>query len=226
MSDERLREVERRAREPGTPDDQAAWLVERLRMGRLTRRRLEAAAHCGHEGARLVLGTKPLPAPTREWARRLVEPGERELAVVALAAVARALFEHCAGLETDAEQRARIDLHAYLLDTLHAWRRTPTVRARQAVLDDMRGMVPGPISPRNEAEWVIRAANNAVGRAVQSVTAGKADVPGFFADGLGHVGEQVRRRLLPERMLESLVFPAVCADVVAWALADEPAGER
>ncbi len=222
MSDERLRELERRARETGAPDDQAAWLVERLRMGRLTRRRLQAAAHCGHEGARLVLGTKGLPEPTREWARRLVEAGERELAVVALAAVARALFDHCAGLEPDVEQRARIDLHRYLLDTLHAWRRSPTMSARKAVLDDARGMVPGPLSPRSECEWVLLGAEHAVGRAVEAVRSGEAEVARFFADGLGHLEQQVRRRLLPEGLLEERVLPAACADVVAWALADEP----
>ena len=35
-SDEKLRDLERRFRQTGSPDDEAAWLLERVRVGDLT----------------------------------------------------------------------------------------------------------------------------------------------------------------------------------------------
>lgn len=51
MSDEHLRELERRWKETGTVEDEAAWLKERVRVGDLTQERLELAAYLGHEAA-------------------------------------------------------------------------------------------------------------------------------------------------------------------------------
>jgi hypothetical protein len=51
MSDTKLRDLERRWKETGTVDDEAAYLLERVRVGDLGRERLELAAYCGHEGA-------------------------------------------------------------------------------------------------------------------------------------------------------------------------------
>lgn len=51
MSDARLRELERRWREEGSPVDGGAFLRERLRRGDLTLARLELAAYCGDEAA-------------------------------------------------------------------------------------------------------------------------------------------------------------------------------
>lgn len=45
MGDEKLRELERRWRESGTVEDEAAYLLERVRVGDLTQERLELAAH-------------------------------------------------------------------------------------------------------------------------------------------------------------------------------------
>ena len=44
MSDARLRELERRWRESGSTEDEAAYLRERVRVGDLTQERLELAA--------------------------------------------------------------------------------------------------------------------------------------------------------------------------------------
>ncbi len=57
MSDTKLRELERRWKETGTVADEAAYLLERVRAGNLTRERLELAAYCGHEGAISALGS-------------------------------------------------------------------------------------------------------------------------------------------------------------------------
>jgi hypothetical protein len=59
MSDVRLRELERRTAETGTVADEAAFLRERVRAGRLDRARLEAAACVGSEAARAALGGTP-----------------------------------------------------------------------------------------------------------------------------------------------------------------------
>lgn len=221
MSDERLRELERRARETGAPDDQAAWLVERVRMGRLERRRLEVAAHAGHEGARLALGTKTLPAPTREWARGLVRPGERELAVVALTAIATRLVEHCQGLPRDAAQVEWFGHLRALLAALGAWRATPTPVTRGAVRDAARERPWGALTPSTPTGQALAAASHVLARTVEAAT-GRDPGDDLFEDAVGYVASHVRRGLLPD----GLVLPAVCADVVAWALADEPARER
>lgn len=55
-SDAQLRSLERRALESGDPDDQAALLLQRVRVGALDRLRLELAVQCGHEPARRAAG--------------------------------------------------------------------------------------------------------------------------------------------------------------------------
>jgi hypothetical protein len=59
MSDARLRELERRWQETGTVADEAAVLRERVRVGRLDRTRLEAAACIGSPAAQAALGGTP-----------------------------------------------------------------------------------------------------------------------------------------------------------------------
>jgi len=56
MSDERLRELERRWKETASPSDEAAYLSERVRVGDLAVSNLELAANLGHRGAGLALG--------------------------------------------------------------------------------------------------------------------------------------------------------------------------
>lgn len=60
VTDGRLREAERRWRQSGSIDDEAAFLRERVRTGALPPTRLEVAAACGHPAA-----ARALPAPTR-----------------------------------------------------------------------------------------------------------------------------------------------------------------
>lgn len=54
--DEGLRECYRRYKETGAPEDQAAWLRERLREGELAEVNVRLAARLGEEGAILALG--------------------------------------------------------------------------------------------------------------------------------------------------------------------------
>lgn len=55
MTDERLRELERRWKETGSVEDEAAYLLEQVRVGHLDQEKLELAAYCGYEPARLAL---------------------------------------------------------------------------------------------------------------------------------------------------------------------------
>ncbi len=52
MTDEELRRLERRWRKTNALEDETRYLLERVRVGALTRERLELAAYCGHSGAR------------------------------------------------------------------------------------------------------------------------------------------------------------------------------
>lgn len=59
MSDERLRELERRWKETAAVEDEALWLTERVRAGELSPDGLEAAACLGHDAARRAVGETP-----------------------------------------------------------------------------------------------------------------------------------------------------------------------
>ena len=69
MSDDRLRELERRFSESGSVDDEAAYLSELVRVGDLPREQLELASYCGHPAARQALGEGPWKRieSTDEW---------------------------------------------------------------------------------------------------------------------------------------------------------------
>ena len=71
MSDEKLRAAERRWKESGAAEDEAAFLLERVRVGDLTQERLELAAYCGHEGAALAAPGIGESDPA-QWAEGLV----------------------------------------------------------------------------------------------------------------------------------------------------------
>lgn len=58
--DDELRELERRWRYSGQPDDMGPWLQARVRAGRLLAARLEQAAALGHAGALRALDRGPL----------------------------------------------------------------------------------------------------------------------------------------------------------------------
>lgn len=75
MSDERLREQERRWLETRSVEDEAAYLVERARVGAVSRARLRAAAVAGSAAAARATDTTPGPAPTRpgSWLRRRLD---------------------------------------------------------------------------------------------------------------------------------------------------------
>lgn len=100
MSDTKLRDLERRWKETGSVQDEAAYLLERMRAGDLSRERLDLAAYCGHEGARQAIGDAsppPLVGGTPEssersvyeWAHGLARFGKEVLVRAALAGALR-----------------------------------------------------------------------------------------------------------------------------------------
>lgn len=81
MSDQGLRQLERRWRASGDPADEAAWLLGRLRAGELPAERLELAALLGHEPAARAAqeADRPLPPLLFDLRRRERVPDTRWL---------------------------------------------------------------------------------------------------------------------------------------------------
>ena len=92
MSDQKLRELERRWRETGSVEDEAAYLRERVRVGDLTQERLELAAYCGHEGARVAANST---AVNRDHFLLGLSQLSRELVAQAAVAVAGEALRDC-----------------------------------------------------------------------------------------------------------------------------------
>lgn len=104
MSDQRLRGLERKRGE--TVDDEAAWLVERIRAGTLPRERLDLAAWCGHEAA-VRAGGRPGPGDPEAWFQGL-EVFSPALAVWGLVELLAGYDDH----EPDRVARERLRLAA------------------------------------------------------------------------------------------------------------------
>lgn len=91
MSDLDLRELERRWRASGSPDDEARWLVGRVRRGELDVNRLELAACCDRAAAAQALRAIGLtPSPT-SWVTDVRRWGDDVCVRATLAAARRAL---------------------------------------------------------------------------------------------------------------------------------------
>ena len=91
MSDAKLRELERKWKESGSVEDEAAYLRERVRAGDLTQERLELAAYFGHAaaGRALPMSLIQAAAPADLGWERLEADGP-EAVVRGLLAVSRA----------------------------------------------------------------------------------------------------------------------------------------
>lgn len=122
MSDERLRELERRFKETGSVEDEAAWLGERVRIGDLDEKRLRLAGYLGHPAALACLGVSQATWRTL-WDEDLpgwifsLESFGREALVRAGLAIAHAAEEHV--------EEAPSARTAELLAAVEAWCREP-----------------------------------------------------------------------------------------------------
>lgn len=84
MSDERVREAERRWRRTGLVEDEVRWLVERLRVGEVHELGVAVAAWCGHAAAARLLA---------EQGRALEPPADAGAWLDGVPAPRRALYE-------------------------------------------------------------------------------------------------------------------------------------
>lgn len=129
MSDAVLRDLERRWRQTRSVDDEAAYLLRRVRAGELCQQRLELAAYCGHPAFAPAAAVGPDVA---EAFLVGLAPWGREACVRAGVAAFRAAFEPD-GASKPAER---------CLAALSDWVGCPCdahVRAVQAAHADLRG---------------------------------------------------------------------------------------
>jgi hypothetical protein len=85
-SDSKLRDLERRWRRTGSVEDEAAYLIERVRVGDLTQERLDLAAYCGHEAATRASSRRHKePEDLRSFGGRVSDCGKQACVVLALA---------------------------------------------------------------------------------------------------------------------------------------------
>jgi hypothetical protein len=92
VSDARLREAERSWQQSGTVEDEARFLLQRVRAEALLQAQLELAAACGHQAAEQALATtSPLMIDAYRIAHRLAPWGRPVLVRLAVEAAGHAL---------------------------------------------------------------------------------------------------------------------------------------
>lgn len=109
MSDDEVRELERRWRASGSDADEAAWLVARLRAGTLEPAQVELLARLGDRAAVLATGVPAAPRPTtvnglETWLREALVPGGLQALVRGALVVLR---DFCRELDRDAYDGGR-----------------------------------------------------------------------------------------------------------------------
>ncbi|MCO5166705.1 MAG: hypothetical protein M9894_10105 [Planctomycetes bacterium] len=195
MSDARLRHLERTCRDSGSVADEAAWLRERVRLGRLDPERLALAATLGHEASIAVLGEPPPRFRPDPFFARF---GREALVRVALAIAELARAQVPAG---DPEE----GLLDHMLHALRTWCVEPIGSASP---DELTGRGIMAAEERSDSTqprfWALHITANACG-----LTA--TDEPHHYRP----VEDFARRHLRLSR--KALLF-AARRDVAPWAL--------
>lgn len=97
MTDSRLRALERRWKESGSVEDEAAYLRERVRVGDIDQETLELVSRLGHEAAQMVCPQQFLPFDQedldslQEWIEALHQISPRLAGISAMLAVEHVL---------------------------------------------------------------------------------------------------------------------------------------
>lgn len=221
MSDARLRELERRFRASRDPQDEVAWLVERVRVGRLRPERLELAGLCGHSAARSALQALRGPAadpvaagqipPPDDLGRLLLALDAREPAACARAALALARVLAA----SDARERPRGDPEVEdALLAAEALLRAPT---RQAGVRAARAA--GALTRRSEPRaWAALRAATAAARLV-----GAPRLAGEWNERVGEDATELAQAVWMAGLDPSVTLRRVRAEVAAWAIGAEAA---
>lgn len=215
MSDERLRDSERRWRGTGSLADEARHLLERVRQGALAPRQLEVAALAGHPAARLAragadeLEPRGLPERGRRLADLLPEAGLRAL-LAATRALAPTWSDPVGAPTTPAGTVGAVD----------AWLASRSPGAGQALWPHL-AITPTRQWFRTEATRRAHALSEAAGH----LAAGAAQLAGVF-QGLAvgeHVEEGLRLicELTRDAAAERRLADRVREEVAAWALGPE-----
>jgi hypothetical protein len=149
MSDQRLRELERRWRETGSVEDEAAYLLERVRTGSLDREMLELAAYCGHPASNRCLGVEGAHNHDETllgWVSGLARWGRDTLVWVAWKVAEEWRGESVLG---------RDDYQRFLDIAYAARQREPTKMADASrAFEELRAMRLGRIDPLVHAVWL------------------------------------------------------------------------
>jgi hypothetical protein len=251
VSDERLRELERRFRASGSVEDEAAWLRARVQAGELEQSKLELAAYCDQPAAVLVLGeVPPQPPPGQHyselerWASKL-EDCSRRIAVRAAIAGARLVLEQnpLPAPLVRASSRAIRAAEAWCLSPNprtasaadKAWLEAQCYSWREIVDDAERWRARLSVSAAGESAAAASAPTKGYsGMAARSLdTAARAIAKEFLRYAFGTFdvlaedeGNEAIRKDLPERTV-SLVREAVRSEVVPFVLGySDPVRER
>jgi len=202
VTDSKLRELERRWKEIGSVEDEARYLLERVRVGDLEREKLELAAYCGHEAAALALTPdNPEPADVEDLLALLEQRQRLLLPLFGWSAAAEAL---------PIWERAHPEHKAprAVAGMLKAWLRghggtskDDLVRAGRDVLRLAKG-IGDPTKPTESDE----AAAVAVGRAAFGPTNGRQAIQAVLeaAHALGQ-GDHAGVRRLTRRAIRTLL---------------------
>jgi hypothetical protein len=224
MSDLRVRALERRFRGTGALEDEAAWLAERLRIGEVTRERVELAGLCEHRAACVVLGIEGGigSGTVRAWADRLVVLGGRVAAVRAIFAAARRLSIEVEGTLAPEWQERRLAL-VEAVNGIAFWLAAPSTRVRKSALrriEKARFLGPPFVgSPRDFDDQLLACVESTLARAGEALGTGdEAMLKVYVASGCGGALGVEGRGLLPA----GSVMAAIRLEVAPWALGLAP----
>lgn len=142
MSDARLRDLERRWRETGAAQDEAAYLNERVRTGEMDARMLTLASYCSYPAAVMAVCVRP-PDTTEEFIYSLDQWG---IAAIGRAAVSMATFSHDCALRFRLPQPANEDQCGGVPDS---------ALLRAALMNAARQII-SPDTPNNRSETELR----------------------------------------------------------------------
>jgi len=228
VTDSKLRELERRWKESGSVEDEARYLLGRVRVGNLERGKLELAAYCGHEGALMSVpqlkGARSLPL--RDWLRRLRSRFGRE-------ALVRAGLVFAWNCLPTWERVAPSDRRPRMaIDAAEEWLRSPgqeteahaaemAERASDAFHEACNAVF-APDDDQLDSEWVVTDEMREL-RSVAWVASVAADpAHSIRARSSSRVTAGVARAIRTGTHTETAIRASIERHLVAWALGDGP----
>jgi len=220
VSDADLRELERRFRETGSVEDEAAWLRERVRVGQLDETRVQLAAHCGLAAA-LLATESPMPTVALDtlvtWAEVQRTAHCSSVAVRAAVASARAAI-------ADWEQEAM--LHAMqVIHAVESWALCPCLEhavAAGEALDALHAELDVEAAGETRSAFALDAVIHAANYASTRDGRLREDLFEWAGKAASHAVESAGRSVGVPAVLD-----AVRAELVPWALGyADPVRER